>query len=479
MIAFKEYPEYDAMGLADLIARKQVTAVEVLDAAIAVIEDLNPRLNAIIHTMYDEARKTISAGLPDTMVAGVPYALKDIGMFYTGVPTRCGSRLFNDFILDHDSTLVERLRRAGVVILGKTNIPDFALTIATEPRLFGPTENPWKSGYSCAGSSGGSVAAVAARMLPAAHAGDGGGSIRVPAAHCGLVGFKPTRARNPYGPDLGEGWSGVGVDHAVTRTVRDTAALLDVTHGPAPGDPYYAPEPPRPFIDEVGMEPGCLRIAFTVDAPNGVPVHDECKAAARNAAQLCTELGHNVEEAAFNFDMATMVWAYRVMIASNMHNVIEARLQQLGRDLQDDDLEQITRLRTEEYQRFTGADYARATQLFHTIGRQMGAFFEKYDILLTPTAAQPPLPLGVIDMGGDNLDVFDDALFGHAPFTAHFNVSGNPAISLPSHWSKEGLPVGVHFGGRFGKDGTLIRLAAQIEKARPWQDRRPPIVTGM
>ncbi|MFT7459561.1 MAG: amidase [Planctomycetota bacterium] len=479
MTAFKEYSEYDAMGLADLIARKQVTAAEVLEAAIAMIENLNPGLNAIIHTMYEEARETIKAGLPETKVAGVPYALKDIGMFYTGVPTRCGSRLFNNFIPDHDSTLVERLRRGGVVILGKTNTPEFALTAATEPDLFGPTENPWKRGYSCGGSSGGSVAAVAARMLPAAHAGDGGGSIRVPAAHCGLVGFKPTRARNPQGPDLGEGWSGVGVDHAVTRTVRDTAVLLDTTQGPASGDPYCAPMPPCAFIDEVGKDPACLRIAFTTVAPNGVPVHDECKAAAADAAQLCSDLGHKVEEAAFNFDMAAMVWAYRVIVASNMHNVIKARLQQLGRDLQDDDLEQITRLRAEEYERFTGADYARATQIFHSIGRQVGTFFEKYDILLTPTAAQPPLALGVIDMGAGDLDAFDDALFRHAPFTAHFNVSGNPAISLPLHMSKEGLPVGVHFGGRFGEDGNMLRLAAQIEKIAPWSDRRPAIATEM
>jgi amidase len=479
LIAFKEYPEYDALGLADLIARKQVTAGEVLEAAIAMIENLNPGLNAIIHTMYEEARETIKAGLPDTRVAGVPYALKDIGMFYTGVPTRCGSRLFNDFIPDHDSTLVERLRQGGVVILGKTNTPEFALTAATEPVLFGLTENPWKRGYSCGGSSGGSVAAVAARMLPAAHAGDGGGSIRVPAAHCGLVGFKPTRAHNPQGPDVGEGWGGVGVDHAVTRTVRDTAALLDETQGPACGDPYCAPKPSRPFIDEVGKDPGCLRIAFTTVAPNGVPVHDECKAAAENAAQLCSELGHNAEEAAFNFDMAAMVWASRVIVASNMHNVIKARLQQLGRDLQDDDLEQITRLRAEEYQRYSGADYASAIQIFHTIGRQLGAFFEQYDILLTPTAAQPPLPLGIIDMGGDDLDAFDDALFEHAPFTAHFNVSGNPAISLPLHISKDGLPVGVHFGGGFGEDGTLLGLAAQIEKAAPWGDRRPSVVAEM
>ena len=479
MTVFKEYSDYDAMGLAELIAGKQVSAQEVLDAAIAAIEKLNPSLNAIIHTMYDEARDSISSHLPDTNVAGVPYALKDIGLLYTGAPTQCGSRLFNDFIPDHDSTLVERLRRAGVLILGKTNTPEFALTVATEPRQFGPTHNPWKRGYSCGGSSGGSVAAVAARMLPAAHAGDGGGSIRVPAAHCGLVGFKPTRARNPHGPDLGEGWSGLSVDHAVTRSVRDTAALLDQTHGPAAGDPYYAPLQLGRFVDEVGEDPACLRIAYSTDAPNGAPVHDECKAATTKAAKLCTELGHQVEEASFKFDMAAMLWAFRVIISSNVHNVIEARLEELGRKLHKDDLEQITRLRGEEYQRYSGADYATATQLLHGIGRQMGAFFEQYDIILTPTAAQPPLALGVIDMGADDLDVFDDALFGHAPFTAHFNVSGNPAISLPLHWSEDGLPVGVHFGGRFGEDGTILRLASQIEKANPWQDRRPPVVAGL
>jgi len=476
---FKEYSDNDAMGLAELIAAKHVSAQEVLDAAIVSIEKLNPLLNAIIHTMFDEAQESISSHLPETNVAGVPYALKDIGMFYTGVPTQCGSRLFNEFIPGHDSTLVERLRRAGVVILGKTNTPEFALTVATEPRLFGPTHNPWKRGYSCGGSSGGSVAAVAARMLPAAHAGDGGGSIRVPAAHCGLVGFKPTRARNPHGPDLGEGWSGLGVDHAVTRSVRDTAALLDQTHGPATGDPYCVPPPARSFVDEIGEDPGCLRIAFTTDSPNGVSVHNECKAAATKAAELCVELGHQVEDASFKFDMPAMLWAFRVIIASNIHNVIKARLEELGRELQADDLEQITRLRAEEYHRFSGADYAAATQLLHGIGRQMGLFFEKYDILLTPTAASPPMALGVIDMGSDDLVTFDDALFGHAPFTAHFNVSGNPAISLPLHWSEDGLPVGVHFGGRYGEDATILRLASQIEKAMPWQDKRPPVVAGL
>lgn len=476
-MTFKEYPDYDALGLAAHIRKKEVSAEEVLDAAIAAIETLNPALNAIVHRMYDEARETLHNGLPDSALAGVPYALKDVGLLYQGVPTSFSSRLFQDFVPDHDSTLVERLRRNGVIVLGKTNTPEFALTTATEPVLRGPTHNPWKRGYSCGGSSGGSAAAVASRMLPAAHAGDGGGSIRVPAAHCGLVGFKPTRARIPHGPDLGEGWSGVSVEHAVTRSVRDTAALLDATHGPETGDPYYAPPAPKAFVDEVERAPGCLRIAFTTAAPNGVPVHGECREAAERTAQLCSELGHQVEESAFNFDMAGMVWAYRVVVSSNMHNVIKRRLEELGRELIDDDLEPITRLRAAEYQRFTGADYAMATQLFHTIGRQLGAFFERYDVLLTPTAAQPPLELGVIRMDGDDLDAFDDALFGHAPFTAHFNVSGNPAMSLPLHMSADGLPIGVHFGGRFGEDGTLLRLASQLEQAAPWIDRRSVAVT--
>lgn len=477
-MTFKEYPEYDAVGLAELISHREVSAAEVLDAAIEAIEHLNPEINAIIHKMYDEARQVLQAGLPSTKVAGVPYALKDVGLLYEGVPTRFGSRLFEDFVPDHSSTLVERLSDAGVLILGKTNAPEFALTVATEPQRFGPTRNPWDPAHGCGGSSGGSVAAVTARMLPAAHGGDGGGSIRVPASHCGLVGFKPTRARTPAGPDLGEGWSGVSVDHAVTRTVRDTAALLDVTHGPAPGDPYCAPWQPRPFLDEVEREPGALRIALMLEAPNRVEVDEACRAAAEKAALLCADLGHSVEEAAFEFDMAAMVWAYRVVVSSNIHNVIAARLDSLGRPLHDDDLESITRVRAEEYRRFTGADYAKATQIFHAIGRRMGAFFESFDILLTPTAAQPPLELGVIDMGGDDLDAFDEALFGHAPFTAHFNASGNPGISLPLHWSDAGLPVGAHFGGRFGDDGLLLRLAAQLERAHPWAARRPPLSTA-
>ncbi len=472
---FKEYPQYDSVGLARLIADRQVSATEVLDAAIATIEALNPQLNAIIHPMYDEARTAVQAGLPDGPLSGVPYALKDIGLFYTGVPTRAGCRLFNDFIPDHDSTLVARLRGAGVVIVGKTNTPEFALTVATEPSLFGATSNPWKSGYSCAGSSGGSAAAVAARMLPSAHAGDGGGSIRVPAAHCALVGLKPTRARIPCGPDLGEGWSGVGVDHAVTRSVRDTAALLDVSHGPESGDPYSVPAPRRPFAEEVGAAPGTLRIAVTDEAPNGAPVHAECKTAVQNAAQLCTQLGHNVEEAGFSFDMEAMVWCYRVIVASNLHNVIEGWLTQLGRPLREDDLEPISRVRAGEFGRYNGADYARAVQTLHTIGRQMGAFFDDYDILLSPTAAQPPLQHGVISMRGEDLDAFDNALFGHAPFTAHFNVSGNPGISLPLHWTADGLPIGVHFGGRYAREDTLLRLASQIEQAQPWQHRIAPI----
>lgn len=474
MPTFKEYSDCDGVGLAALIASGEVAAIEVLEAAIEKIESSNPQLNAIVHKMYDEARSTVETGLPSGIIAGMPYALKDIGLLYTGVPTRAGCRLFNDFVPDHDSTLVERLRTAGVIVLGKTNTPEFALTVATEPRLFGATHNPWKTGYSCGGSSGGSAAAVAAGMLPAAHGGDAGGSIRVPAAHCGLVGFKPTRARNPCGPDLGEGWSGVAVDHAITRSVRDNAALLDVSHGPAPGDPYAVPPPKRSFIEEIGVDPPPLRIALTTDAANGATVDKACVDAAENAAKLCTDLGHHVEPASCKFDMGAMVFAFRVIVASNLHNLIEDQLTALGRNLREDDLEQISRLRAAEYRRFNGADYARAVQALHTIGRQVGAFFEKYDVLLSPTAAGPPLAHGVIDMGGDDLDAFDDALFNHAPFTAHFNVSGNPAISLPLSINQKGLPIGVHFGGRYAEDDTLLQLSSQIEHAQPWQSRKPP-----
>ena len=473
MANFAEYESYDALGLAALIGGKEMTAGEVQAAALERVEARNPTINAVVHHMADEAERTIAAGLPDGPFAGVPYMLKDLYVLYAGAPTSNGSHLYDGFVADHDSTLVERLRRAGLVICGKTNTPEFGINAATEPVVWGPTRNPWNTEFSAGGSSGGAAAAVASGMLPAAHATDGGGSIRIPASNCGLFGLKTTRARNPAGPDVGEGWSGLGVGHAVTRSVRDSAAILDATHGPAAGDPYQVAPPARPFIDEVGADPGHLRIALMTTTLDGAAVDAECVAAAEGAARLCADLGHEVAVAAPAIDVEALVWAMDVIIAANIRNVVGARLAALGRDLRQGDVESITALWMEQADEFSSADYARALVVIHTVGRRLGEFFLDFDVALSPTLADPPLPLGASDQMGDDLQAYNDRLMGHIPFTPLYNIAGNPAMTVPLHWSADGLPVGAHFGAAFGDEATLLRLAAQLEDARPWFDRRP------
>ncbi len=474
MAGFDDYDQHDAVGLAALIARREISAEEVVEAAIARIEAANPALNAVIHPMFDEGRAALARGLPEGPLAGVPYLLKDLYMLYAGVPTRNGCGLFADHVADHDSTLTERLKAAGLVILGKTNTPEFGISAGTEPATFGATKNPWNTEHSAGGSSGGAAAAVAAGMVPAAHATDGGGSIRIPASCCGLFGLKPTRARNPMGPDVGEGWSGLAGGHAVTRSVRDSAVLLDATHGPAPGDPYHAPAPARPFRQEAGTDPGRLRIALTTEDPAGGAVDRACVAAAEDAAKLCEDLGHTVEQAAPDYDPTAMRWAMHVIIAGNLHNAISMREQALGRERRADEVERITAIWADEGATLSAGSYARAIQIVHGIGRRFGAFFESHDILLSPTLATPPVPLGTFDMMSEDLSSYNTALFAHIPFTPPFNLSGCPAMSVPLHWTEDGLPVGVQFGAGFGNEAVLFRLAGQLEAARPWRDRRPP-----
>jgi amidase/6-aminohexanoate-cyclic-dimer hydrolase len=473
MAGFKEYESYDAVGLAELIAGKQVSAAEVLEAAIARIEARNPSINAVVHRQFDAARDAVKRGLPAGPLCGVPYLLKDLYVLETGEPSSNGSRLYDGFVADHDSTLTERLKRAGMVIVGRTNTPEFGINMATEPLRWGPTRNPWSLKHSAGGSSGGAAAAVAARMVPAAHATDGGGSIRIPAANCGLFGLKVTRGRNPAGPDVGEGWSGLAGGHCVSLSVRDSAAILDATSGPAPGDPYWAPPPARPFREEVGADPGRLRIALMTEAPGGGAVHEECATAARGAATLCAELGHHVEEAAPDVDFEALVWAMGVIIGGNLRNSMNLRLKALGREQRQGDVESITALWAQDARRHTAADYAGAVLIVHTIGRRMGAFFGRYDALISPVLANPPLPLGATDMTGDDLDAYNSMLFSQIPFTPPFNLAGCPAASLPLHWTGAGLPVGVQIGARFGDEATILRLASQLEAARPWRDRRP------
>jgi amidase/6-aminohexanoate-cyclic-dimer hydrolase len=350
------------------------------------------------------------------------------------------------------------------------------LTATTEPLLHGPSRNPWNLEHSTGGSSGGAAAAVAAGMLPAAHATDGGGSIRIPAACCGLFGLKPTRARNPMGPDLGEGWSGMGVGHAITRSVRDSAALLDATSGPADGDPYWAPPPARPFAKEVGSDPGRLRIAVSNVAPNDVPVHPDCVKAVEEVGKLCVELGHDVVEDAPPLNMTFLISAMRIVWGANTRAAAEIRYHALGKKPDGEGLENVTWMLAEEGRITSAADYARAIQVLHRTGRDFAQFLENYDLFLTPTVAQPPWPLRALSMMDEDLDVYFYNLFAHIPFTAQFNSTGQPAMSVPLHWTQDDLPVGVQFAARFGDEATLLRLGAQLEAARPWGDRRPPVL---
>ena len=473
-----EFEAFDGLALAELVRTRAVSANELLDSTIERVERVNPGLNAIVNFMYDQARAAIAAGLPNGPFRGVPYLLKDLGAFYAGTVTSAGSAFFADALADHDSELVSRLKRAGLVIFGKTNTSEFGLSTSTEPRLFGPTRNPWNVAYSAGGSSGGAAAAVAANIVSMAHATDGGGSIRIPASCCGVFGLKPTRARNPMGPDLGESWSGASVAHAVTRSVRDSAALLDATSGPDVGDPYWAPPPKAPFLAEIGIDPKPLKIAVTTTAWNGQPVDRECIDAVTQAARLCGSLGHHLEEASPAIDAEDHAHASRVIICAQTRRLLEARGKTVGRAPTADDVEPISWSMSEYGRTATASEYAHALVAIHQLGRRMGQFFQRYDVLLTPTMCRPPHQLGVLAMNGTDPRAFMDAILGTIAFTSPFNSSGSPAMTVPLHWSRVGLPIGVQFAAGFGEEAMLLRLAAQLEAALPWADRRPRVRSG-
>ncbi len=462
----------DATAQAELVRKKEVKPIELVEAAIERIEQLNPTLNAVVTPMYEQARETARGRLPKGPFAGVPFLLKDLLAFCSGVRMTFGSRLFSSYVPDHDSELVMRLKRAGLIIVGKTNTPEFGILPTTEPELFGPCRNPWNTERTTGGSSGGSAAAVASGMVSMAHANDGGGSIRIPASCCGLFGIKPTRGRNPLGPDFGDLMNGLVCEHAVTRSVRDSAALLDATSGPAPGDPYWAPPPKRPFLKEVGADPGKLRIAFTVGAADGTAVHDDCVRAVREAAALCSDLGHEVTEAAPELDREKITQAFVVLWSAGNAVTIKA----LGASKEMKEMvEPLSWTLYEMGCHYDAADYLIAVGSIQRMARDVSRFFEDYDVWLTPTLAEPPVPLGTFDSPPD------DPLKGFTrsgefvPFTPLCNATGQPAMSVPLFWNSEGLPVGTHFIGRFGDEATLFRLAAQLEEARPWKERRPPV----
>jgi len=469
------FVELDATAQAELVRRREVKPIELVDAAIERIERLNPTINAVVTTMYDQARAAASGELPDAPFAGVPYLLKDIFAPYAGVPMTSGATFLRDYVPDHDSEFVARLKRAGLIILGKTNLPEFGLVPTTEPRLFGPSHNPWDTGRTTGGSSGGSAAAVAAGMVPAAHGNDGGGSIRIPASCCGLFGLKPTRARTPSGPDYGDVLGGLTTDHALTRSVRDSAALLDATSGPDIGDPYWAPPPARPFLKEVGADPGRLRIAFTTEAFTGGAVHADCVSAVREAAALCADLGHEVVEASPAIVGEMVIQPFITVWEAGAAMAVDGFAFLTGRAATPDQFEPLTWAQCERGRQTSASAYLIAVNLLQRVARDIGHFLVDYDVWLTPTLAEPPVPLGTFDSPPDNpMKGFDRAVV-FCPFTPLCNFTGQPAMSVPLYWNADNLPVGTHFIGRFGDEATLFRLAAQLEEARPWAGRRPPV----
>jgi amidase len=465
----------DATAQADLVRRREVKPIELVDAAIERIERLNPTINAVITPMYDLAIKAASEPLPDGPFTGVPFMLKDLIAAYGGVRFTFGSALLRDFVVDHDSELVARHKRAGLIVLGKTNLPEFGILPTTEPHFFGPTRNPWNTAHSAGGSSGGSAAAVASGMVPMAHGNDGGGSIRIPASCCGLFGLKPTRGRNPLGPDIGESMGGLVMEHALTRSVRDSAALLDATAGPDVGDPYWAPPPTRPFLQEVGADPGKLRIALSFEPPAGTPVHPDCIAAVRDAAKLCADLGHHVEEAAPAINAELLTQAFVTVFAAGVAMTVDAMALLSGRTPTQDQVEPLTWAVHQMASGQSAPSYLLAQTALHRIGRDVARFMVDYDVWLTPTLAEPPLPLGTFESTPENPLAGLMRSASYIPYTPICNITGQPAMSVPLYWNGDNLPIGSHFMARFGDEATLFRLAAQLEKARPWAERRPPV----
>ncbi|MBI3634916.1 MAG: amidase [Candidatus Rokubacteria bacterium] len=474
MGGFADYERYDATGLAELVRRRRVTPQALLEAAIERVEARNPIVNAVVIPLYDYARRAIAEGLPEGPFRGVPFLVKDLGAPIAGVRMTQGSRFFADTPpASADSEHVARLKRAGLVIFGRTNTCEIGLSLTCEPRLHGPTKNPWDPTRISGGSSGGAAAAVGARIVPMAHATDGFGSIRAPAACCGVVGLKPTRGRGTLAPFLGEGLGGLAVGHAVTLTVRDSAALLDATAGPAPGDPYTAPPPARPYRDEVGAEPGALRIAWTARTPNAAPVDPECRRALDDIARVCAGLGHRVQEADPSVDGDAIVPAFLTLAAAN--TAVNLAGHPSGRLPKPGEIERVPWNMWKRGEGVSAADYVRATQTAHRLGRQMAAFHADWDVLLTPGLATLPPPLGFIDMMLDDLDEYWRRVFFMSPFTVWFNLTGQPAMMLPLGRSASGLPLGVQLVARWGDEATLFRLAAQLEAARPWFDAKPAL----
>jgi len=472
-MTFKEYGNYDGLGLADLVRSKQVSATELLDEALARMDRIDPQINAIVVKHEDYARKQIEIGLPHGPFTGVPFLLKDLEIL-AGTRTTSGASVLKNFVADHDGTAASRFLAAGLTIFGKTSSPEFGLMPTTESRLFGPTRNPWNLDHSSGGSSGGAAAAVAARILPVAHASDGGGSIRIPASASGVFGLKPTRARTPLGPDRGEGWGGFSCNHVVSISVRDSAAMLDAIQGPEPSSPYVAPPPERPYMQEITRDPGKLRIFFTDRSAYGDDIDPEIASAVRDVAKMLAGLGHHIEERAPSLP-ADPAAVMSTIVAANTALTVRLIAQRLGRPVTDNDFEKLTLASARNAEKTNSADYVAAQLAAYQISRSLATFFSECDVVLSPTLCTPPIRIGELNTMADDLSHISVVLRRYMPGTAMFNMSGQPAMSVPLAWNTAGLPLGMMFAARFGDEATLFRLAAQLEKVRPWKDKKPPI----
>ena len=495
----EDYITLDATALSDLVRLRHVNPAELVETAIARLAQVEPKLAGMAEWTLDQARQAARLPLGEGPFAGVPFLLKDNMHFAAGIPYHNGSRIWRGWVPPQDSEIVRRFKAAGLIILGSTKVPELSLTPVTEPRHLGRANNPWALDRTTGGSSGGSSAHVAARSVPMAHATDGGGSIRIPASCCGLFGLKPTRGRTANGPYIGEGWHGAAIGHAVTRSVRDSARLLDAIAGPDLGAPYGIAAPERSFAEAVARPPDQLRIAFSAVAPNGAAVDPQCRTAVENAARLCAELGHDVEEATPPVPEDYFSWFLITFLAAVSQEFAFAE-EMTGIRARRRDVEESTWLCRELGRGFSAGEFSVALERLHRATRQIAVFFETHNLLLTPALASPPVrhgdlhPRGLeaalqglaarLGVGrylryGPLLRQAADRAFRFMPFSPIWNITGQPAASLPLHWTPDGLPVGVQAVARFGQEATLFSFAAQIEQARPWIHRLPTAVAEL
>lgn len=492
-MSFSAYHKYDGLGLAELVRKGEVSPAELVEEAIQRIETHNPTLNAVVQKLYERARAQARGTLPEGPFTGVPILVKDLHATLAGEPTSNGNKLWKDRRATLTTEIVRRWEASGALIVGRTNTPEFGLVPYTESGTLGPARNPWDSTRSPGGSSGGSGAAVAARMVPIATGGDGGGSIRIPSSACGIFGLKPTRGRTPTGPVIGESWSGFDIDHVLTRSVRDSAAMLDATKGPEVGAPYIIPDA-GPFLEEVGKHPGRLKIAFSTKPMLGRNVHPDCVRGVAETVELLRGLGHEVVEDAPALDGEEFSLRFLTVLAGQIRADIEEAAEAAGKKVSLDDFD-LTTFGTGLFGTILKAsDYARAMRYLQSTARGIGRFFEKYDILLTPVLSQPPVKIGALQPSASEqtqlrliartgatwileamgiIKPLAAQTFEFIPWTPVFNVTGQPAMSVPLHWNAAGLPIGMHFVGKWGDEATLFRLAGQLEKEKPWFEKAP------